>query len=187
MRKDTYTTPKHDKQTTAPESTRVTSPGSGFRAIGAAIVKAAFVALLAVFLVAVYRYVDAKDVSLDVMREWLTAETDLSSMEACDERQLRQFIGVEPSEYVDFIYYKGSEALSVDELLIIKVEDKSTLDGIMDRVERRVNTQIGDFESYGPELVRRLEDAVLIRRGIFLFFCVADDQSIYEEVFRDFV
>ena len=149
------------------------------------LVKLVFVLLLSAFLVVVYRQVDAEDVPLDVVRGRLEAETDLSTMEPCDGRALKQFIGIEPSEYVEFLYYKGSEALSVDELLIVRVEDKSTLDGLLDRVEARVDSQKSAFESYGPEQVRRLKDAVYFKKGEFLFYCVADDAGVYEEVFRD--
>ena len=150
-------------------------------------VRAIFILLLVLFLFLVYRQVDANDVPLSTIKSELTAKTDLSMFEECDERALKQFIGIEPSAYKEYIYYKGTEALSVDELLILKVEDKSTLGGLMDQCEKRVASQINAFESYGPEQVSRLKNAVYFQKGNFLFYCVGKDTVPYEEVFKDVV
>ena len=150
-------------------------------------VRLIFLLLLVLFLILVYRQVDAKDVPISTIKEELAAKTDLSMMEECDERELKQFIGIEPSAYKEYLYYKGTEALSVDEILVIKVDDKSTLGNLVDQCEKRVVSQKNAFESYGPEQVSRLKNAVYFQKGNFLFYCVAADVGPYEEVFKDVV
>lgn len=151
------------------------------------LIKGVFLLVLAIFLFAVYKNNDAPNVSMDAFKEGLINETDLKVFEECNARDLKQFIGLEPDQYDSFVYYKGAEALSVDEILIIKANSKSGVDDIRDAIDKRVAEQTKAFDSYGPEQVKRLGNAVVLARGRYVFYCVAKNTAQYEEVFRHVV
>lgn len=155
--------------------------------VGSFMIKLVLLAVLAVFLFAVYKLNDAPDVSMNAIADRMSARTDLSGFQKCDERDLKQFIGLEPSQYDSFFYYRGKEALSVDEVLVIKMPDKADVDVARDAAEARVAAQIKAFESYGPEQVKRLKNSVITSQGRYLFYCVAKSPLDYEEVFKDVI
>ena len=89
---------------------------------------------------------------------------------------------MDANNYDSFLYYKSKEALSVDEVLIIKVRNKSDIKAVQDAIEKRINSQIEAFDNYGPEQVRELKNAIITSRGRYVFYGVAKDPDKYEEV-----
>ena len=121
---------------------------------------------------------------MDTIEHSLKTETDLGSMTRCSNRQLMQFIGLDYSNYQSYIYYKSKEALGVDELLIVKAHNRDDLTAVQDAVEQRIADQIQAFSGYGPDQVAELKNAVIYKRGNYLFYCTAKDPDQYEGVFR---
>ena len=145
--------------------------------------KTAFTLVLIVFLTAVYSHGNAKDVPLKDINELLSEQPSITSMKQTGERELVQFMGLDASQYSEFIYYQGTEALSVDELLIIKAKHRDDLSGVKDAVDKRIEEQIKTFESYGPVQVSLLKNAVIETKGRYLFYCTGKDAEKYKEVF----
>lgn len=151
------------------------------------IKKAVFVVILIIFLFGVYARAGAKDVPMKEIEKQLTAKTDITQMAKCDNRNLMQFFGLDYEQYDSHLYYKGKEALSVDEVLIIKVHEKTDLDGVKDAVEKRIDSQKATFDGYGPAQVALLSNAVMITRGNYLFYCTGKNAEELEEVFCDVI
>lgn len=151
----------------------------------ALLFKLLLLSVLGVFLFAVYRGADAKDVPLEKIDKTLRAKTDIEKMQSCSARELKQFMGINIAEGDSFLYYKSKEALGVDEVLIVKVKNRTSLAALQDLAEARVKAQITAFESYGPQQVKLLRSAVIKTKGNYLFYCVSPKPDAYEEVLRD--
>ena len=106
-------------------------------------------------------------------------------MKACGDRDLLQFMGLDYRNYDSYIYYKSGEALGVDELLIVKAKDPQDLTAVQDAVDKRVDSQIRKFDSYGPEQVKELDNSIIRKKGRYLFYCTAKSPEKYEEVFKN--
>ena len=153
---------------------------------GALVMKIVLVAVLLLFLFFVYRGNSAKDVPVKDIESALVKQTNIEKiMEPCGDRDLLQFMGLDYRDYDSYVYYKTSEALGVDELLIVKVKNRSDLTGVEDAVDKRVSSQITKFDSYGPSQVRELNNAIIEKKGKYLFYCTAKSPEKYEEVFRN--
>lgn len=118
------------------------------------------------------------------IEDQLKSKTDITSMQRCNNRQLMQFMGLDYTNYNGYIYYKSKEALGVDEILIVKVKQRSDLTSVQESVESRIDSQISTFESYGPTQVSLLKNAIVYKKGKYLFYCVAKNPDKYEGVFR---
>ena len=106
---------------------------------------------------------------------------------AKDVPDLVHFIEIDPSSTKGYIYYKSPEALSVDELLIVKASDRNKLNNLRDSVDKRIQSQLKIFEGYGPKQVAALKNALIIQKGTYLLYYVGDDGQKIEEVFRNAV
>lgn len=148
------------------------------------ITKIVLILVLIVFLAAVYSRANAKNVPMSTIESDLRSKTDMGSMENCNNRQLMQFIGLDYSNYDSFIYYKSKEALGVEEVLVIKVKHRSDLSAVQDAVDKRISEQVSTFESYGPSQVAMLKNALVTKKGRYLFYCVGSDPEKYEGVFK---
>lgn len=166
----------------APDAASVSNGNSLYMVINAVLV-----VVLIAFLCFVYCRANAKDISLDVIEGKILSVKGMDEMDKCDERDLMQFIGIDYSDINSFVYYQSSEAMGVDELLIIKLEHKSDAPQIDEAIENRISAQIKAFESYGPEQVKRLKNAVVSNKGRYVFYCTAKNPDSYEEVFKNAV
>lgn len=151
------------------------------------IVRSLLVLALVFFLWAIYSSSRASDVSMESIREAMIQNTDIQEMEECGDRKLLQFLNLNYQEYDSYLYWKSKESLGVDEVLVVKVREASDLDGVKDAAEARVKSQERIFESYGPDQMKLLGNAVIETRGKYLFYCVSEQATKYEEVFRDAV
>ena len=142
------------------------------------ILKCALLVVLFAFLAIVYSRENAKDVSMDKIEAQLIKKTNIEKLQKQKPRDLVQFIGL----YEAVLYYKSKEALSVDEVLVIKVRNKSDVKAVKDAVEKRITSQIEAFDNYGPEQVKELKNAIVTSRGKYVFYGVAKDPDKYEEV-----
>lgn len=145
--------------------------------------KILFIAVLGAFLVIVYRGADAKDIDLAEVDKLLMSDADFTAiMKEQNERELMQFIGINSNDYDQVLYYRNTEALAVEEILIVKASDASALSGVEDAVQRRIDSQIKAYDSYGPEQVKMLKNAAVEKRGKYYIYCTADKAAKYEEV-----
>ena len=58
------------------------------------------------------------------------------------------------------------------------------LNGAEDAAESRIDSQTHTFESYGPAQVAMLKNAIVLKKGQYLFYCTAKNPDTYEEVFN---
>ncbi|NLD11725.1 DUF4358 domain-containing protein [Aminicella lysinilytica] len=149
-----------------------------------AMTKIVLVVVLVIFLAVVYSRANADNVSMSKIENDLKAKTNIETMQKCNDRQLKQFIGLDYLNYDSYIYYKSKESLGVDEILIVKAKHRSDLDAVQDAVEERISQQTSTFESYGPTQVSLLKNAFVIKKGRYLFYCVSKTPEKYEEVFQ---
>lgn len=156
-----------------------------FSAGAAAVIKVVFIVVLIVFLGGVYSMNDAKNVPMDDINEALIEKTDLGDLKKCNTRELLEFIRLDYSNFSEVLYYKSRVALDVTELVIIKAKDKNDLNSVEDAIEKRISSQINTYQDYGPKQVNQLKNAVITKRGRYLFYCVAEDPEKYEEVFKN--
>lgn len=145
--------------------------------------KILFTAVLIIFLAAVYSRGNAKDVPLKEIESALIKEPTFHAMEKSGDRQLLQFLDLDPESFSEYVYYRGTEALSAEELLIVKAAGKEDMSAVKDAVDRRVAEQTKLFESYVPKQVAMLKNAVILTKGHYLFYCAGENAERYKEVF----
>jgi hypothetical protein len=149
--------------------------------------KLIFLLILVAFLGIAYRIQSAKDVPAESIEKSMAKELKSQKLNKCVDQDLVHFIEIDPSSTKGYIYYKSPEALSVDELLIVKASDRNKLNNFRDSVDKRIQSQLKIFEGYGPKQVAALKNALIIQKGTYLLYYVGDDGQKIEEVFRNAV
>lgn len=149
--------------------------------------KVSFVLILVLFLGFVYADQTAKNVPMEKIDKAVEAKIPENSMEKCNDRDLAHFIGLNHSDLDGYIYYKGTQALSVDEVLIVKTKNKEQKNQVKDAVEKRIKSEKKTFEGYGPEQVSLLRNAIVKTKGNYVFFSVGKNSDKIEEAFKDVI
>lgn len=125
-----------------------------------------------------------KDIPLENILDNITNEANLDNMEKGDNKALKRYFGLNPSDLEDFIIYTPAYTMDVDELLIIKVKDESMTDSIEEVIESRVDKQIELFGTYGPNQCELLEDYELKIIDNYIFYVVSENAEDITNAFK---
>lgn len=103
----------------------------------------------------------------------VTEKIDMTNMVEGDNKMVKRFYGLDPSEYEACILYYPTTNMMAEELLIVKLSDMSQQDAVRAAVEQRIATQKNTFEGYGVEQFEMLSsNAVVEIRGNYVLFVV---------------
>ncbi len=103
----------------------------------------------------------------------VTEKIDMTNMVEGDNKMVKRFYGLDPSEYDACILYYPTTNMMAEELLIVKLSDMSQQDAVRAAVEQRIATQKNTFEGYGVEQFEMLSsNAVVEIRGNYVLFVV---------------
>ena len=89
-------------------------------------------------------------------------------------------------EVEEFVSYQGSGATS-EEIVILKLKDKSNLNSIKDKINARIEERKEAFQSYLPKEVGKIDNNILRVEGNYVIFCVSNDSSKVNQIINDYV
>lgn len=73
--------------------------------------------------------------------------------------------------------------MAVEELLLAECVSEAQAEQVREALEARRSTQIQNFEGYGPEQVRLLEDSIVEVRGVYVLFVVSEQAREVKDAF----
>lgn len=89
-------------------------------------------------------------------------------------------------EVEEFVSYQGSGATS-EEIVILKVKEKSNLNNIKNRIEDRLEERKEAFESYLPEEVGKIDNKVFRVEGNYVILCISNDTNKVNTLINDYI
>ncbi len=90
------------------------------------------------------------------------------------EKALKNEVGIDPENYVSATYFVGS-GFTGEEYGVFECTDEKTAEIVEECLEARVDRQRESLESYAPEAVFRLDNAVIEQSGKYVAIIVAED------------
>ncbi len=83
----------------------------------------------------------------------------------------------------------AGSGITTEEVLILKMKDKTDMDAIRKVMETRLKNQTELFKSYAPDEVLKLNSAVIEVKGNYAFFAITNtkDSSKAKKIFTDAV
>ena len=122
----------------------------------------------------------AKDIQKSIVETGL-----VKNMEDTGSKGLKRYYGLNSSDFDSVVLYTPESSMEVDEMLIVKVKDKSQIEGLEDTIDNRVNSQLQSFGSYGPEQCGLLNNYELKTEGKYVFFAVSENAEKLKEAFKE--
>ncbi|MBE5039536.1 DUF4358 domain-containing protein [Ructibacterium gallinarum] len=97
-------------------------------------------------------------------------------LEKMDNDVARKLYQVEEDTVKNMAVYTGTAAV-VDEVSVWEAKDAAAATKIEEAIKSRIESQKTSYASYRPEEVPKLENAVTVRRGNYVVFCVSKDSG----------
>ena len=111
------------------------------------------------------------------MAEAVSGAADLSSLAEADNQMFRRLYGLDMTDYDGVLLYYPADSMGAEELLVLKMKDKSQADEVRSAIEGRLATQIRNFDGYGAEQTAMLKDSAAVVRGNYALFVSARNKE----------
>ena len=150
-----------------------------------AALQAAKLLLLAVLAVLLWGilHADPQQADFSVLREQAEQAMDLTGMRQADAQLLRRLYGLNGGELAGWDLWTSEDNMAVEELLLAECVSEAQAEQVREALEARRSTQIQNFEGYGPEQVRLLEDSIVEVRGVYVLFVVSEQAREVKDAF----
>lgn len=125
------------------------------------------------------------DITVKEIEDSMTNEVKFEKMEKGDSKSLKRFYKLNANDYEGVVLYTPESTMDVNEMLIVKVKDKSQIESLQDSIDSRINYQLQSFSGYGPEQCALVENYELKTKGNFVFFAVSENAEDLKEAFMD--
>lgn len=100
-------------------------------------------------------------------------EADLGGLQQGGGQDFKRFYGLNEKDYDGLCFYYTNQSMGVEEILLAASEDSGKLEELQRAAEERIRVQLKNFEGYGEEQTRLLQDAVLVKKGSYFLMAVS--------------
>jgi hypothetical protein len=122
---------------------------------------------------------------IETMKKKVTEGADLSAMQEADYQMIRRLYGLDASEFDGIVLYYPVTNMGAEELLLVRLKDKSQQEQVKNAIAGRLETQKNSFAGYGADQTAMLEKSITDVRGNYAFFASAADPSAFHKAFRN--
>lgn len=106
--------------------------------------------------------------------------------EVSNEIALSRLYVIDSAKVSEAIFYTNSNA-TAEEIAIIKVNDGETTADIISAYNKRIEEQKVACESYLPDEMPKLENAVVIEKGAYAILVISEDSSKATEIINNYI
>lgn len=146
------------------------------------ICKYVFTAGIVLFIIFVYSYTGTSNPPFSKVEDLMQKEI-AEDMVDVSSRGLNRYYGLNVADYDGVMMYISGNAMSAEELLVIKVKDESQLNELEKAIQYRIKSRRKDFDGYAPAQAKLLENSKLIIRGKYLLFVASENANVYTKAF----
>lgn len=112
---------------------------------------------------------------------------DTGSLQQGSGQDFKRFYGLNEKDYAGFSFYYTNQSMGVEEILLVFSEDTEKMEEAQQAAEKRIQTQLQNFEGYGEEQTKLLRDAVVAKKGNFFLMAVSPSADEIKNKFLEIV
>lgn len=102
---------------------------------------------------------------------------DTTVMKQADNRMIKRLYGIDPAQYENVTLYYPVSNMGADELLMVRVKDDAQSEGVLEAIDKRLESQKRSFDGYGTDQTAILEGSVIKKSGHDIIFVAAKDAA----------
>lgn len=148
------------------------------------ILRYAVVVLLIAYIAILLSQEGSGDVPVKTIRKKIMAVTKEDGMTKGTTQDLKKYYGLNANDYESVMLYIPNDVMSVNEILVVKLKDKSQAETVEKAASKRLATQKTSFEGYGVEQTKLINSAVLDSRGYYVILAISEDADAIYTAFK---
>lgn len=119
----------------------------------------------------------AKDVKIDI--EQLVAEM-IQNIKFEDEMNETDAETIEKLYNIDNAISQKvyiSSGATAEEIAVFEFENKDEANAALEKANKRIEEQKESFKNYVPKEIKKLDNAIIIKKNKYLIICITDDEN----------
>lgn len=108
---------------------------------------------------------------------------DTTQMPKQDNREIKRFLGITPTDYEQIAYYKQADTMQASEIVLVKFKDHSQQQGFKEAMQKHKEERKNVFEGYAPKEAQLLADSICTIHANYGAFIVDKDAKKINERF----
>ena len=116
-----------------------------------------------------------------LVNELHDAQLFLDSLTPISESALNKVVGINTEGVVDFVYEMGT-GVTGEELCVITCDSEDTAKRVFEEVKTHRDDYIKQYESYAPDAIPRMENAVLEQKGVYVVYVSAEANTMAQSI-----
>ena len=141
-------------------------------------IKSGLVLFLAVYLTVLYTSDSAKNVPMEQITQTLEQNSDISSLNKETRSDLKHYYQTDDRTIDGYFFYKAASPMAVEEICIMKASDNAQANILLESANSHLSNQKQVFEGYGTDQMALLNNAVVGKKGNYVYYmCGADAQD----------
>lgn len=148
------------------------------------ICKYAMVIVFAVYIGLLLNMNTDSQTAYDVVEKAVFEACDLERMEKADSMKIRKYYGFYDKDYDGVTLYMSKDAMGAEEVLLVHTNDPEQVTEVTAAIEERISRQKNNFDGYGAEQMKLLNQAIVDQKGRYILMAVSPDAEKIREAFR---
>ena len=120
----------------------------------------------------------------EVVENAVFGSCDLEGLEKADSLKIRKYYGFYDKEYDGVTLYTSKDAMGAEEVILVHTNDPEQMTGVAASIEDRISRQKNNFDGYGAEQMKLLNQAVVDQKGRYILMAVSPDAEKIRKAFR---
>lgn len=149
------------------------------------IAKYLMVLLLVVYVIFLIVREGDSSVSVDTIEQNILKSAEMTGTTKASMQELKKYYGLNAKDYEGICLYIPDDVMSVTEILVVKVKDKSQVESVELAMEERLETQKKNFEGYGVTQTKLISSAILESKGYYVLLAVSEEADQIEAAFKE--
>ena len=113
----------------------------------------------------------------------IVSTVEMSSMAEVQSDRLSSYIDYDQSKIQKYSLYICGSGGFADEVGIFKMDSEASAKDLEAVVKTRIESRKVDFKDYNPDEYTKLENASIVQKGNYLFYCVTGDNDTAKSIF----
>lgn len=140
--------------------------------------------IIALF-IGLYPILSVKSANMPAIKNALEKNIDFDFINIGDEKTLKNLYYININDIDDFLSYVPKSNMDVEEILVLKIKEGSSISEIKSKVSNRLKKQGESFKNYRPEKYNVIENAILEEEGQYLVLIVSENASSIHKIIKD--
>lgn len=151
------------------------------------IIKSLMVLFLSAYLILLYTSDNAKNVPMEQIASVMEADTSVTLLQKRGRNDLKRYYQVDERDVDGYFFYKAASPMSVDEIFVVKAVNRTQAAALLENAESHLSSQKQIFEGYGTDQMALLNNAVVEKKGNYVYYICGADASALRQSFLSLI